>query len=68
MTDGNIDEVQQLPEAIEQQASKIHGMDELGKQSNLIDEQKAKLEDFQDPKKAKQKAVEMIVKNFKQHF
>lgn len=38
ITNGNLDDVQALPETIEQQATKIEGMDELQRQSGVIDQ------------------------------
>lgn len=68
ITGGKLDEVENLPETIEDQAAKIDGMDELQKQSGIVDEHKAQLDDFKDPEKAKQKAVEMGRKAAVDHF
>ena len=68
ITQGNLNEVQNLPETIEDQASKIDGLDQLQKQSGVIAEQKAKLEDFKDPEKAKEKAVALAKKAAVDHF
>lgn len=65
---GNLDGVQKLPDAIEDKASKIDGIDELQKQSVVLDEQKARLDDFKDPEKAKEKAVEMAREAAVDHF
>jgi hypothetical protein len=67
-TGGNLNDVEKLPETIEEQAAKIEGIDELQKQSGIIDEQKAKLDDFKDPDKAKEKAVEMVREKAVDHF
>lgn len=68
ITQGNLAEVEKLPESVEAQASKIDGMDELKKQSGVIDADKAKLAEFSDPAKAKQKAGEMAKKAAVDHF
>lgn len=65
---GNANDVQKLPETIESQAGKIDGMDELQKQSGIIDEQKAKLDAINAPDQAKEKAVEMAKKAAVDHF
>ena len=65
---GNLEDVQTLPEAIEQQASKIDGIDELQKQSGVIDQHNAQLQDLNDPDKAKKKAVEVAKKAATDHF
>jgi hypothetical protein len=68
ITQGNLDDVQKLPETIEDQASRIDGMDDLQRQSGLIDEQKAKLDDLSNPEKSKEKAVEVAKKAAVDHF
>ena len=65
---GNVADVEKLPESIEAQASKIDGMDELQKQSGIVDADKAKLAELNDPAKAKEKAVEMAKKTAVDHF
>lgn len=65
---GNVQEVKKLPETIEQQASRIEGMDELQKQSGVIDADKAKLAELSDPEKAKEKAIELGKKAAVNHF
>jgi Skp family chaperone for outer membrane proteins len=57
-----------LPESIEAQASKIDGMDELKKQSGIINADKARLAELNDPAKAKEKALEMAKKTAVDHF
>jgi len=68
ITRGNPGDVQNLPETIENQVSEIDGVNELQKQSGIIGEQKAKLDDFKDPVKAKEKAVEMVKEKAVDHF
>ncbi len=68
ITQGNIGDVEKIPETIESQASKIDGMDELQKQSGVVDGYKAKLDALNDPKAAKEKAVEMAKKAAVDHF
>lgn len=61
VSEGTLNDVQTLAETIEQHASKVEGMEELEKQSGVIDGHKANLEDFKNPDKAKDKAVELAV-------
>ncbi|MDQ2657336.1 MAG: hypothetical protein M3Y60_07930, partial [Bacteroidota bacterium] len=68
VTGGDITSADKLPEAIESQASKIDGIEELQKQSGVIDAQKSKLDDLNDPDKAKAKAVDMAKKAAVDHF
>lgn len=68
ITSGNLKDIQKLPETIEQQAAKIDGMEELQKQSGIIDADKAKLAELNDPKKAKEKAVALAKKTAVNHF
>ena len=68
ITSGNLDDVQALPGAIEQQAANIDGMEELQKQSGVIDQHKAQLQDLNDPDKVKRKAVELAKKAATDHF
>lgn len=65
---GNLEDVQKLPEALESQASKIDGMDELQKQAAVIDGHKAQLDKLVDPKKSKDKAVEVAKNAAVDHF
>ncbi len=67
VTKANIS-AEKLPEAIESQASKIDGIDELQKQSGVIDAQKSTLDDLNNPDKAKAKAVDMARKAAVDHF
>src|SRR5690606_11718045 len=69
LADGNLDKVEHLPETIEQQASKVEGIDELQKYDKLADEQLKTLTDpVGDPKKAKEKAVAMAKEKAVDHF
>ena len=71
ITQGNIQDVEKFPETIEAQASKIDGIDELEKQSGVLDEHNAKfdeLAELNDPAKAKEKAVAMAKEKAVDHF
>ena len=68
VTTGNFDDVEKLPETLESQAGKIDGIDELQKQSGVVDEHKAQLDKLADPKAAKEKAVEAGKKAAVDHF
>lgn len=71
ITHGNIQDVEKLPETIEAHVSKIDGMDELQKQSGVIDGQKAQLDELaelNDPAKAKEKAVTIAKEKAVDHF
>jgi hypothetical protein len=68
ITEGNVNDVNNLPKTIEEHASKIDGMNELEKQSTLIDGHRASLEDLKNMEKAKRKAVEMGRKAAVQYF
>ena len=71
ISQGNIEDVEKLPETIEAQASKIDGIDELQKQTGVIDAQKTKLDELtelNDPSKAKEKAVAIAKEKAVDHF
>jgi hypothetical protein len=68
ITQGNLRDVQELPETIEEQAMKVNGMNEIQKQSGLIDEQKAQFEQLGDSKNAKEKVTEVARKAAVNHF
>jgi Cu/Ag efflux protein CusF len=65
---GNLRDVEKLPEGLESQATKIDGMDELQKQSAIMDEYKAQLDKLAESNKAKEKAVEVAKKAAVNHF
>jgi Cu/Ag efflux protein CusF len=68
ISQGNLQDVEKLPETLESQATKIDGIDELQKQSGIIDNYKAQLDDLKDPAKGKEKAVEVAKKAAVDHF
>ena len=68
ITEGNFADVEKLPETIEQQATRIEGIDELQKQSGIIDQHTTKFDDFKNPAKGKKKAVELAKKAAVDHF
>ena len=68
ITSGNLSDVQKLPETLESQAGNIEGIDELQKQSGVMDEHKAKLDAIKDPESAKEKVVEEAKKVAVDHF
>ncbi len=68
ITEGNVQNVEKLPETIEDQASRIDGLDELQKQSGVIDEHKVQLDKLADPENAKEKAVSMAKEKAVDHF
>jgi hypothetical protein len=65
---GNLNDVEKLPEAIEQQAAKIDGIAELQKQSGVLNQYKTQLDPLKDPAKAKDKVVIMAKKAAADHF
>lgn len=65
---GNIQDVEKLPEIIEGQASRIDGIDELKKQTRVIDGHKSQFDQFADPKDTKEKAVAMVKEKAMDHF
>ena len=50
------------------QASKVDGLDELQKQSGVIDTHQTKLEELANPEKGKKKAAELARKAAVDHF
>lgn len=67
ITHGKIQDVEKLPEIIEGQASKIDGMDELQKQTGVLEGHKGQFDELSDPKSAKEKAIS-LVKKAMDHF
>jgi hypothetical protein len=65
---GNLSEVKELPKSIEQHATKIDGVSELQKQSQVIDEIKGKLEIVKDPQQGKGQAAEKVKEAAIDHF
>lgn len=68
VTDGNLADVQKLPETLESEASKMEGIGELQKPSGVIDEHKARLDKLADPNDAKEVAIEMAKEAAVDHF
>jgi hypothetical protein len=68
ITSGNLNDVKELPKAIENQAGKLDGVQELQKQSAIVDEYKGKLDPLKDPGAAKDKAAEMAKEAAIDHF
>ncbi len=68
ITSGNLNDVQNLPKTLENQATKIDGVAELQKQSGVIDGYKDKLEMVKDPSASKDKALEMAKQAAVDHF
>lgn len=68
ITQGNLEDVQAIPETIEEQATKIDGMEALQKQSAVIDGHKARFDKLTDPNEAKEKVVEVGRKAAVDHF
>lgn len=64
VTEGNIDDVKSL----EKQVGKMDGVDELQKGTGTIDEYKSKVDDLNDPEKAKAQALEMAKEKAVDHF
>lgn len=68
LSQGNLNDVKEIPKTIEEQATKIEGVQELQKQSGVIDDYKGKLGDLKDPNAGKEKAVEMAKEAAIDHF
>lgn len=68
ITQGNLSDVKEIPETIEEQASEIDGVQELKKQSGVADEYKGKLDELKDIHKAKEKAVGIAKEAAIDHF
>jgi hypothetical protein len=68
ITGGNLNDVQQMPKTIEEQAGKIEGVQELQKQSGVVDGYKDKVGNLGDPNAAKEKGVEMAKEAAIDHF
>lgn len=68
LTGGNLNDMQQVPKTIEEQAGKIEGVQELQKQSGVVDGYKDKVGNLSDPNAAKEKGVEMAKEAAIDHF
>lgn len=68
ITQGNLDEVKQLPKTLEEQAGKVEGIQELQKQSGVAQGYRDKVEQLNNPDAAKEKAIEMAKQAAVDHF
>jgi hypothetical protein len=68
VTSGNLNDVQQLPKTLEEQATKIDGVQELQKQSGVVDGYKDKVGNLGDPNAVKEKGLEMAKEAAIDHF
>jgi hypothetical protein len=68
ISQGNLNDVKELPKTIEAQAAKIEGVGELQKQSAVLEEYKTKLEPLKNPEAGKEKIVEMAKEAAIDHF
>jgi hypothetical protein len=68
ITQGNLNDITTFPENIEEQATKIKGLDELQKQSGILDGHKASLDQLKNMENAKQQVVTMAKKAAVDHF
>jgi hypothetical protein len=68
ITQGNLSEVKQIPQSIEQQAAKIDGVKALQKESAVVDGYKEQLGQLQTPDGLKQQGQAMIQKEVTNHF
>jgi hypothetical protein len=68
ISQGNLNDVKELPKTIEEQAAKIDGVQELQKQSGVMEEYKDKLDVIKDPNAMKEKGVEMAKEAAVDHF
>lgn len=68
ITQGNMQAVDKLPESIEHQAARIDGVEELQKQSAMMEKHQAQLGKLADHRDAKEKAVAMAKEKAVDHF
>jgi hypothetical protein len=68
ITQGNIQEVENIPKGIEAQASRIDGVDEIQKQGGVIDDHKTQLDKLAHPEDAKDKAITIAKEKAVDHF
>jgi hypothetical protein len=69
ISQGNLADVKQLPETIEQQAlNRVEGLDELQKQSAVVDQYKEQLGTLNNPDALKEQAQTMVQKEAVNHF
>ncbi len=65
---GNLNDVQQLHKTLEEQATKIDGVQDLQKQTGAIDEYKGQLDALKDPNAFKEQAMEKAKEVAIDHF
>jgi hypothetical protein len=68
ISQGNLNEVKQLPQTLEQQATKIDGISELQKENAVIDGYKKQLDAVKSEDALKQQAQAMVQKEAINHF
>jgi hypothetical protein len=65
---GNLNDVKELPKALEEQAAKVDGIQQLQKEAGVLDQYKDKLGMVKDPNAAKEQGVEMAKEAAIDHF
>jgi len=65
---GNLEDVKNIPQTIEQQASRIDGVQELQDATGVTDQYKEQLSALNDPEALKKQAMEMAKKEAINHF
>jgi hypothetical protein len=68
ISEGNLNDVKQIPESIEAQAGKVDGIDELQKASGTVDGYKGQLNNMNNPAAMKQQGTDMARKEAINHF
>jgi hypothetical protein len=68
VSQGNLNEVKEIPKAAEAQVAKMAGVDELQKQSGIVDGYKQKLATMNDADAIKQQGMDMVQKEAMNHF
>lgn len=68
ISEGNLNDVKQLPQTLEQQASKVEGIAELQKQNGVVTEYTENIAQLQDPEAMKQLAAQEAKKVAIDHF
>jgi hypothetical protein len=68
ISQGNLNEVKAVPDAIEQQAGKLPGVDELQKQTDIANGYKDQLSGLNNPDAMKQQGADMAKKEAINHF
>jgi hypothetical protein len=68
ISQGNLNDVQQIPQTIEQQATRIDGMEEIQKSTQAIDGYKDQLDMLKSEDALKQQGQDMVKKEAINHF